>query len=157
LFFLLIRNINLHIFQKILINNSNYTNVYYLNIILNLLDVFHSSARSIEKIEISNGKIAVKVKNGGNKHFIAENISVLGSDSHGKEIFNTGTKGWYVLAGSAVTFEIELPEEDCYKADNVKVSVEAQGATMGKDLVLDSSWCASGKEGDRDSGGKTNR
>jgi fimbrial chaperone protein len=112
---------------------------------------------SIEKVKLLEGKLAVKVKNSGNIHFIVGEITAIGLDSLGKEVFKKDVNGWYVLAGVARTFDIDIPEEDCIKADKIKVTVGVERTSMRDDLFLDQSQCVNKKENGKALGGQRSK
>jgi fimbrial chaperone protein len=112
---------------------------------------------SVEKVRFSEGNLAVNVKNSGNVHFLVGKITAIGLDSLGREVFKTDGNGWYVLAGADRTFDIDIPEKNCIKADKVKVTVEVDRTTMEHDLILDKAQCINKKEDEKNLGGKLNK
>jgi fimbrial chaperone protein len=96
---------------------------------------------SIEKVEFSEGKLAVKVKNSGNTHFSKGKVTAIGLDSFDKEVFKTGLEGWYVLAGVVRTLDIYIPKEDCRRTSKIRVAVEVEHTTMVEDRILDKTQC----------------
>ncbi len=70
------------------------------------------------------GKIACDVRTAGNMHFGLQGGKVKGLSSTGDVLFERQLEGWYVLAGSPRTYEVEVPADACSKLKTV--SVEAQ-------------------------------
>ena len=67
--------------------------------------------RTIEGISVAHGRFQFKVVNGGTAHFREETVRVRGLDATGKELFNREQRGWYVLSGGSLAYEMELPKE----------------------------------------------
>jgi len=114
-------------------------------------------AFSVEKVLISKGKLAIKVKNNGNIHLVIGKITALGLDNKNEEVFKTEGNGWYVLASVTKTFEIDLTAEDCRKADKIRVLVEDVSSKLKEEIILDKVQCVDGKENEKSSGGQFGR
>jgi fimbrial chaperone protein len=97
--------------------------------------------RVIEKTELSSGRVLVKVKNGGNAHFIVSKIKAAGLDVSGAEVFSKEIGGWYVLAGAFRIFTIDIPEKECLKASLIKITAEAEGSGMDAQLNVNPVQC----------------
>ncbi|MGQ9616421.1 MAG: fimbrial biogenesis chaperone [Spirochaetota bacterium] len=80
----------------------------------------------LERIEISNMNLLVRVTNLGNSHVLVERIVSTGYDDKGGVSFKKETPGWYILAGLKRTFSIELSEEECLNTRSVKVTVKSE-------------------------------
>ena len=110
---------------------------------------------SIENVQFSEGKISVKVKNNGNVHSIVGKLSIAGIDRFGRKVFNVEGRGWYVLLGAAKTFELEIPEEKCIKAEKMMLAVEVDRDTLKKTLNFEQIQCGDGKDDEKDAGGQS--
>lgn len=97
--------------------------------------------RSIAGVELKDGSVNVRVKNNGNKHFIVSKIKAAGHKGSGKEVFNTETGGWYVLAGVTKSYSVDVPEAECKKSKTIKVSVEVGKESMSSELKVASALC----------------
>ena len=89
---------------------------------------------SIEKIELSNGNFAVRVKNNGNAHIMVNKLIVTGLDGIGNAVFSQEISGWYTLASMARTYTVQLSQEDCQKAESIKVVAEMGKLSMSSVL-----------------------
>ncbi len=97
---------------------------------------------SVEKAELSQGNLLVRIKNSGNSHFIVSKIKATGQDESGKEAFSKEAAGWYVLSGGSRVFAVEVPKDDCLKAKEIKVEAEAEKLAMNGSLQVDKTLCA---------------
>lgn len=96
----------------------------------------------IEKMDISEGSLLVRVRNKGNSHIIISRIKAKGIDDSGADAFAAESAGWYVLAGGARVFAVDVAKEDCLKAKEIKVEAEADKAVIAKSLNVDKNLCA---------------
>ena len=112
---------------------------------------------SIGSLTFSGGLLNVEIKNGGNKHFIVGDIVATGLSGQGREVFKTTGKGWYVLAGMAKVFKVNIPEPDCKKAYKLGVTVEVDKTLMRGDLVLDKTQCTNKKKDEKGPGDRSGK
>lgn len=97
---------------------------------------------SIEKSELTNGILRVKVKNGGNAHIATSKIDVTGKDENDKEVFFKEISGGYILANSSRYHTIEIPQADCLKTRTLNVAVDVEKSVIKTELKVDKSMCA---------------
>jgi fimbrial chaperone protein len=97
--------------------------------------------RSIEKVEIRDGNLLVRVKNGGNAHITVSKIRAKGVDDSGSEFFSREKAGLHILAGASKTYSIELTEEECLNTKSVKVGVEIKSQVMESAVDVDKAKC----------------
>lgn len=96
----------------------------------------------IEKMDISEGSIRVRVRNKGNSHILLSRIKAKGIDDSGADVFAAESPGWYVLAGGARGFTVDMAKEECLKAKEIKVEAEADKAVIAGSLQVDKNLCA---------------
>lgn len=96
----------------------------------------------VEKMELSDGSLRVKVRNKGNSHIIISRVKAKGIDESGAEAFSAESPGWYVLAGGARGFVVDVAKENCLKAKEIKVEAEADKAVISGSLNVDKGLCA---------------
>lgn len=96
----------------------------------------------IEKMDISEGSLRVRVRNKGNSHIIIGRIKAKGIDEAGADAFAAESAGWYVLAGGARVFAVDVAKTDCLKAKEIKVEAEADKAVISGSLNVDKNLCA---------------
>jgi hypothetical protein len=88
-------------------------------------------------MEISEGKLQVKVRNNGNNHLLAQKIKVTGLDANGAEVFTRETSGWYVLPGIQRSFPIEIFREDCRQVSTLQATVTGSALSLTGQITVD--------------------
>ena len=86
---------------------------------------------SIENVTLKNGTIAFDVRNSGTVHFALEKVKVRGMATDGSTAFEQELDGWYVLAGSPRTYDVEVPAEACRKITSVSVQADTDITSLG--------------------------
>jgi fimbrial chaperone protein len=87
---------------------------------------------------LAKGRLAIVVKNPGNKHFRLTRLTI--SDEAG---FQKEVGGWYSLAGSERTYAADIPPDVCRKAKAFTVLVEGEeGLRLDRKLHVDPAGCA---------------
>jgi fimbrial chaperone protein len=87
---------------------------------------------------LANGKLAIIVRNRGNKHFRLTKLTISDEAGFHKEI-----GGWYSLAGSERTYSADIPREVCRKAKAFTVVIEGEeGLRFDRKLHVDPAGCA---------------
>ena len=98
---------------------------------------------SIEKVELRNGSLFITVKNEGNNHFIIKSVKVAGTDTNGKEVFNTEIGGWYLHGGNSKLFTIDIPVNNCLKTKTLKIDINTDKLSIDEKLDISKEMCAS--------------
>ncbi|MBI5663943.1 MAG: molecular chaperone [Nitrospirae bacterium] len=96
----------------------------------------------IEKLTLSNGKLNISLKNSGNVHFLIRSIKVSGKDNELKEVFGAEMAGWYLLAGNSKEYTLEIDRESCAKIKDLRIDIETDGLSIGKDFPVSNEMCA---------------
>ncbi|MBI5969722.1 MAG: molecular chaperone [Deltaproteobacteria bacterium] len=96
---------------------------------------------AIEKMSLSEGTVKVKVKNSGNSHFIVTKLKAAGVDRTGGASFTSENAGWYVLAGAARTFPVDVSRADCLKSSVINVEATAGDSVTRGSLNVDKGMC----------------
>ena len=78
---------------------------------------------AVENLTLKNGAMSFDVRNTGTVHFALQKVRVRGLAADGQAAFERELDGWYVLAGSPRTYQVDVPADACSKI--AKVSVEA--------------------------------
>jgi P pilus assembly chaperone PapD len=104
-------------------------------------EVIHKD-RKIEKMQLADGSLKVTVKNSGNSHFVVSKIKAKGQDESHAEVFAKEVGGWYVLAGAANSFDVEVPKADCLKAKAIKAEAEVEKEVLTSTLQVETNLCA---------------
>lgn len=84
----------------------------------------------IENVALKNGALAFDVRNSGTLHFALQKVKVRGMTSNGQTAFERELDGWYVLAGSPRTYEIEVPADACGKVTSVAIEADTDITTL---------------------------
>ncbi|MFQ5464951.1 MAG: molecular chaperone [Thermodesulfobacteriota bacterium] len=98
---------------------------------------------SLERVELSQGKALLTLKNNGTVHAVVRKVAVSALDGDAKEVFRKEISGWYVLAGDVRTYAIDLPREECLKAGTIKGVLEVGESVLERQVEVDSSQCRS--------------
>lgn len=77
----------------------------------------------IESINVSDGKVIIKIKNTGNLHFVAASINVKGFSQSDETLFDKEKGGWYIFPDSSKPFELEFPRDICSKLSKIEVKI----------------------------------
>jgi fimbrial chaperone protein len=91
-------------------------------------------AWSINGVDLSKGRLTVKVKNSGNTHFVVNTIKAVGLDGSGKEVFSRYINGWYTLAGVSKPFGMTVSYEECMNSRVPGGKEECVRLSMGKNI-----------------------
>ena len=99
---------------------------------------------AIESMRMEKGALGFDVRNGGNAHFTLEGVKLRGIGSNGESLFERQLDGWYVLAGSLRSYNVDVPADVCSKLK--KVVIEAQTdltekGTITKELEVSPARC----------------
>jgi fimbrial chaperone protein len=93
-------------------------------------------------VVIGQGQVAVTVNNQGNSHFRVRRVKLQGKTSGGEALETVETAGWYLLAGSQRTFDIDIPAEFCRKADLLEIVVDSDRITLTGSVNVDKAKCS---------------
>ena len=86
---------------------------------------------SIENVALKNGALGFDVRNSGSVHFALEKVKVRGLAVDGSTAFEQELDGWYVLAGSPRTYDVEVPPDACRKITSVSVEADTDITSLG--------------------------
>lgn len=101
-----------------------------------------SSEAAIEDLGLRAGRFSFRLRNKGNVYFIPQGISVRGVDASGGVVVGQQPTGWYVLAGGARAFEIDIPEAGCARIRSIVVEAALPGTTLKETLQTPTGACA---------------
>ena len=111
-----------------------------------VVPIFISSPKVLEKWslvggELAEGKTIVTVENSGNTHLLVKKIKVTGLNSSNGDVFSKEIGGWYVLAGVNKTYSLDIPQDECIKAQTIKIEVEVDKTIKDLKLNVDKTMC----------------
>ena len=92
----------------------------------------------LSNLEIVGASVKFKLTNRGTKHYRADKIVVTAMDA-AKAIHSAEPKGWYVLAGGARPYVVDLPRAVCGALKSVQI--ELQSDQGGAKAVLANARC----------------
>ncbi len=95
----------------------------------------------IEKIGMSNGTVAARVRNAGNRHFVILSVVVKGKNGRNEEIFSKELSGWYLLAGASRLYTTTVPPDACPDLARLDIEVKTDTVTLPGSLVAEKSMC----------------
>jgi fimbrial chaperone protein len=96
----------------------------------------------MESLSLEQGRVKLRIKNGGNLRFIVTGIELLGEDTEGRPSFSRVIGGWYLLSGSSRVYETSLPLEACRNTAKLTIEVRTNNGVSLKDhLLMNSTQC----------------
>lgn len=97
----------------------------------------------IEELAAHRGRLSFSVRNAGNVHLLAGEVRVRGIGARDEQLFERRTDGWYVLAGGARDYVLEIPSAECHKTRAVAVEVETEQGSVAERVELPPDGCPS--------------
>jgi fimbrial chaperone protein len=85
----------------------------------------------IENGALAAGALSFDVRNSGNIHFGLQRVKIRGIAADGQTAFERELDGWYVLAGSPRTYQLEVPADACRRIKTVAIEAETDIASIG--------------------------
>jgi fimbrial chaperone protein len=85
----------------------------------------------IESARVEKGVIGFEVQNSGNVHFGLQGVKVRGVGSAGEALFDRQLDGWYVLAGSPRTYNMQVTAADCSRLKKIVIEAQTDISTLG--------------------------
>lgn len=95
----------------------------------------------IEDISMQDGNIGIRVRNGGNSHFILTGVRIQGSDESGAVTFDREIGGWYHLSGTGKVYSTSIPAEVCSGIRNFSIEVQTKNKTLTKQIPVTVNIC----------------
>lgn len=97
---------------------------------------------TLREVGLSQGKVAFELANTGNTHYIPDAIKVRGFTAAGQPVSEWPLNGWYVLAGGARAFELQIERPQCEKVRSLLVEVQIGETTLKSPLTTPGGACA---------------
>ncbi|WIG97425.1 fimbria/pilus periplasmic chaperone [Myxococcus sp. SDU36] len=92
----------------------------------------------IAQAVLRESKFHVRVQNPGTVNFFIRNLRVRGLDAKGKRLVEKEEPGWYVLAGDAQVFAMEVAGKACRQVRTVEVEMETDQGVLRQTSPVDS-------------------
>ena len=100
----------------------------------------------IQDISMQEGNLGIKVRNGGNTHFIVTGVYVQGFDEAGSVSFDREIGGWYLLSGNAKVYSTPIPQEICSGIRNFNIEVQTKDETLSRQMIANGDICVDKSE-----------
>jgi fimbrial chaperone protein len=95
----------------------------------------------LEWTELRDGRLTFRVANGGTVHFVVQAIRITGHGAAGETVLEGALEGWYILAGGARVYELDLPRDKCPLVRAVTVEVQTGQTTLTERLDAPAGAC----------------
>jgi fimbrial chaperone protein len=95
----------------------------------------------LEAEGMSDGRVRLKVVNGGNTHVVLARLVAVGVGDKG-EVFSREVSGWYTLPGGSKRYAIGIPEADCLKARSIRVEASTDKEKKQVEVPVRPGMCA---------------
>jgi fimbrial chaperone protein len=96
---------------------------------------------TLRDVGMSQGKVAFELANTGNTHYFPDSITVRGFTASGQPVSEWPLNGWYVLAGGARAFALELERPACEKVRSLLIEVTIGETTIRSPLTTPGGAC----------------
>jgi hypothetical protein len=96
---------------------------------------------SIEKAELVDSTLRVKIKNGGNTHIAISKMNVTGKDENDKEVFSKEISGGNILANRSRYHSIKILQAECLKTRTLYIAVVVEKSEIKTELNVDKPMC----------------
>jgi fimbrial chaperone protein len=97
---------------------------------------------TLREVGLSRGKVAFELANTGNSHYIPDAIKVRGFTGAGQPVAEWPLNGWYVLAGGARAFALEIERPACENVRSLLIEVQIGETTLKSPLTTPGGACA---------------
>ncbi|HKB79433.1 MAG TPA: fimbria/pilus periplasmic chaperone [Thermoanaerobaculia bacterium] len=87
---------------------------------------------TVEAVQFAKGTLTFDVRNAGNVHFGLEGVTLHGSGPNGETVFDRQLEGWYVLAGSPRSYNVQIPAAECSKLKKLVIEARTDDPSVGK-------------------------
>jgi fimbrial chaperone protein len=94
------------------------------------------------KMELSQGKLSVRLENRGNAHFVAQSVRLVGRGADGAIVLQEDLQAWYVLAGGTRVFELSPSGDVCSKLAQLNGSANTDHGPARADYKVPPGACA---------------
>jgi fimbrial chaperone protein len=96
----------------------------------------------VTSVTLAKGTLGAVVKNSGNIHFRITEIAVKGRSGKGEETFAAKLDGWYLLAGAARKYTIQIPPGKCIATEKLDISIATDTKiNLNRQLNVDKAQC----------------
>lgn len=100
-----------------------------------------SVSGSLENISLINRQLAFSVNNSGNITNKMEQLVVTASNNSNEEIFKHEFKPWYLLPGTRIIRNLNLPKEICERADLLHITAQGDKLKLTEKIPVSVETC----------------
>lgn len=97
---------------------------------------------AMSSLTLTGAGLGVMVENPGNVHDVIQSVQVTGLDGNGNAIHVREVAGWYLLAGSRKSYNIEIAREDCLKLSDIDVLVTTNRSSSRERVHVSQQMCS---------------
>ena len=97
----------------------------------------------IEHLSLAQGQVSAQLVNSGNVFVFVQEMSIVGRDASGAEIFRQPITDRYLLAGTAKTYTTVIPADQCKAMATVEFSVRTDKTSANANKNANERACAS--------------
>ena len=105
------------------------------------LPVVEKKEGLFEEAKVEKGTFAATIRNTGTVHLKIDELTVVGRDAAGEEVFRENVPGWYVLTGGSRAQSVKIPAEACSRISTLGISARCEEITLTQDLTAGEGWC----------------
>jgi fimbrial chaperone protein len=80
----------------------------------------------IEDMKIQQGKFSFNATNKGNVHLLVQSLRIKGIGAEGGVLLEEEVPGWYILAGSRRSYELDLSKKACDQIQFLTLDLETE-------------------------------
>lgn len=91
---------------------------------------------TLDELTFEAGKLRMRVRNTGNVHFMIDAINIKNASGYFQDV-----RGWYLLAGAARGYTVDVPRAACLKSDKLDVIVKTDRLELKGSVPVDKSKC----------------
>jgi fimbrial chaperone protein len=110
------------------------------------IPVFMAATKAHSQLEIADlgtqrGSLGFLIRNTGNTHFMTNKVVVRSVSASGAVVLERPLTGWYVLAGRARQYRVDIPPADCPRIASTTIEVTSGNQTVTSRLVATPAGC----------------
>ena len=104
-------------------------------------------ALEISRFDLTNNRIGASLKNGGNVHLFVEEMTVVGFDASGSELYREQIPERYLLAGTTRSYTLDLSPAQCQALASLAYNVRTHKLSANAKKDLDQTACGNKTSG----------
>jgi len=110
------------------------------------IPVFMAATTAHSQLEIADlgmqrGGIGFLIRNTGNTHFMTSKVVVRSLGPAGEPVLERSLVGWYVLAGRARQYRVDIPAGDCSRIASSVIEVTSGNQTVTSRIMATPAGC----------------